>query len=446
MQGTYLPETSADESASFVIPPGVQVFGGFAGDEMVREQRSPSLYNMTVLDGNLTGTVGSPQNSNHIVRIPPGGSGGDTTVLDGFLITNGYADDASGPAASGSGAGLLIGNGVAAVGSTVRLKNLRFTGCRSAVSGGAVAGFNLDRLQMSDCLFTGCEAGHTVGSTSIGSGGAIHLEDSGFGSDDIAIHAVRIASNRAPRGAAISFSRMTAGRYSLVNSLIQGNVNSEPSAAVYVDVDDPLSGGSARRFIISHCTISGNFGGGVEIADSDGVSNLVNSVRIQSSIIWGNRRIFSGGVASTEPNLFGDALDNPSVAVTYSDIGTSLAVAGASSVYPGTMNINANPKFLSSGTGGYQLAADSPCIDAADDARLCPGPSSVLGLGDVADRDGNTVTDEPIEVDLAGETREEGAVPSIPANLRGNDVSFGGRISDMGCFERQFDGTPGGVD
>ena len=155
--------------------------------------------------------------------------------------------------------------------------------------------------------------------------------------------------------------------------------------------------------------------------------------------------ILVGGIADTDPNLSGNALGNDSVSVDYSNVGRALQEPGELPVYPGTKNINADPMFLGGGSG-YRLALGSPCIDTADDARLDSGPSSLLGLGDVAYREGGQqFLVMPIEFDLAGENREEAAIPTVPFDLRGNDVNFGGRVSDMGCFERQFDAGPGGV-
>jgi hypothetical protein len=429
--GYYKPTATSDEGVSFLIPAGIAVYGGFAGTESFLSQRSPTLFDQTVLDGNLTGTVGSPLNTDHVVRIRAGGGTGQR-VLDGFLISNGYAQNTSGATSDGSGAGLLIGDGLTGVVANVRLRNLTFSECRASESGGAVAGFFLKRLQMANCQFHGNRAGHGT----VGAGGAIYLEGSGDGGGDTAIHNVWVTSNRAPRGAAIAFRRMFGGRFSLLNALITGNINDEPSGAVYVDVDSSAGGGFGR-LVLTHSTITGNFGGGVEIADSNGTPNPSETISIQSSIIWGNRRVV-GGVAAIDPNLFGAAVGASSVSVTYCNVGVGLAAAGLAGVYPGFKNINANPMFVASGMGNYQLSTSSPCLDAADDARLDSGPTSLVGLGDVADLDGDFITAEPVLIDLAGEDREEAAVPPVPLSQLGSDVSFGGRVSDMGCFEKQF--------
>jgi hypothetical protein len=433
-QGFYQPSNS-DETVSFVIPPGVEVLGGFAGDETMLGQRPTTLFEQTVLDGNIAG-IGNPLNTDHVVRIdPPAGDAADPTILDGFLITNGYAQNATGATSAGSGAGLLIGDGTQAV-RKVRLVNLTFRDCRAVQSGGAVAGFNVQRMEMHSCSFFSNRAGRQVGPAFEGSGGGIYLEDSGFVADHVAMHNIRMSSNQAPRGAALSIKNAAGGRTSLLNALVTGNQSFLPSAAILADVDSPGSAGAAR-LILSHCTVTGNNGGGVELIAPDGNPGNNHFVSIQSSILWGNRRV-QDGIAAADANLFGGALTVApgSVAVSYSNIGIGLQTSGGGTPFAGTNNINTNPKFGS----GFELSSSSPCLDAADDERL-DAPFGNLGLGDVADLNNNVIVAEPIEIDLKGEDRE---VDSLIITDTGLDLSFGGRISDMGCFEKQNLASTGG--
>jgi parallel beta-helix repeat protein len=66
------------------MAPGVQVYGGFAGDEATRDARDP-VANVTMIDGNLGGTV---------VTFPYTTS--QNCVLDGFTVTNGQAKHGGG--------------------------------------------------------------------------------------------------------------------------------------------------------------------------------------------------------------------------------------------------------------------------------------------------------------------------------------------------------------
>lgn len=94
--GTYLP---GDERAdSFFLQPAVKVYGGFNGSETARAQRNADPEtNATELSGAIL-TGSSEDNSTHVVTA--GGVGPDA-LLDGFTISNGYADDAAGTEGAG---------------------------------------------------------------------------------------------------------------------------------------------------------------------------------------------------------------------------------------------------------------------------------------------------------------------------------------------------------
>src|SRR3954451_7363940 len=49
-KGVYKPTLGLDPSVSFVIPSGVEMYGGFIGDETARDSRRPAV-NLTVLSG-----------------------------------------------------------------------------------------------------------------------------------------------------------------------------------------------------------------------------------------------------------------------------------------------------------------------------------------------------------------------------------------------------------
>ncbi len=87
-QGTYLPSYDGDRDASFRIPKGVQLYGGFAGDETNLEMRNwPSNY--TILSGEI-GDPNNPEDNSYTVVYFEGAN--NKTVLDGFTIVNGYSD------------------------------------------------------------------------------------------------------------------------------------------------------------------------------------------------------------------------------------------------------------------------------------------------------------------------------------------------------------------
>lgn len=94
-RGTYDPGRQANES--FVIPAGTSVYGGFVGNETSRDQRNPNNRSI------LTGAADVERNV-IVVRM------GDSTILDGFVVTG--ADNPDGPSYGvyGSGADFSLIN------------------------------------------------------------------------------------------------------------------------------------------------------------------------------------------------------------------------------------------------------------------------------------------------------------------------------------------------
>jgi hypothetical protein len=129
--GIYKPTAaSLHPNVSFGLKSGVAIYGGFAGTETSRDQRNWEA-NITVLSGDLGGDdttdpngvvtdtaniVG--QNAYHVVW----GSGvDDTAILDGFIITAGYASQTP-PNLDGFGGGMVMQEG------SPTLNNLVFSG------------------------------------------------------------------------------------------------------------------------------------------------------------------------------------------------------------------------------------------------------------------------------------------------------------------------------
>jgi len=86
-EGTYKPDINDlnNRSATFQLKEGVEIYGGFKGNETELEQRD-WFINKTILSGDIN-DIGNPNdNSYHVV------TGADDANLDGFIITNGNAD------------------------------------------------------------------------------------------------------------------------------------------------------------------------------------------------------------------------------------------------------------------------------------------------------------------------------------------------------------------
>lgn len=92
-KGTYFPTSTDDRTVAFHIKDGIQVYGGFIGNETKLEERDYAI-NQTILSGEIGDAEKTEDNSQTIV-IFSGVS--NATILDGFTIkdavANGYGDN-----------------------------------------------------------------------------------------------------------------------------------------------------------------------------------------------------------------------------------------------------------------------------------------------------------------------------------------------------------------
>ncbi len=125
-EGTYRPTAGADRTATFQMRSGLGIYGGFAGTETARSQRS-SAANVTILSGDI-GTPGdATDNSYHVVT---GNSTDSTAVLDGFTVTAGNAGGVAPDERNGGGLYNYSGSPTIA--------NVQFLGNEAQSSGGGV--------------------------------------------------------------------------------------------------------------------------------------------------------------------------------------------------------------------------------------------------------------------------------------------------------------------
>lgn len=84
--GKYFTTEDNDRTKSFVIPEGVEIYGGFAGYETSLEQRDP-LKNLTI----LSGEIGQPSKDDNAYTVVYTKNISYSTVIDGFVIMGGSA-------------------------------------------------------------------------------------------------------------------------------------------------------------------------------------------------------------------------------------------------------------------------------------------------------------------------------------------------------------------
>ncbi len=151
--GVYYPDVGGekadnDRSASFVVPSGVAIYGGFSGKEKALEERN-WVTNLTILSGDIDqndknysgGIVINTKdiagaNSLHVIyldgTVNPITS---TTLIDGFIVTAGQANGVE--PSEGSGGGLYC-HGFAQGECSPALTNVLFRGNMAEGNGGGM--------------------------------------------------------------------------------------------------------------------------------------------------------------------------------------------------------------------------------------------------------------------------------------------------------------------
>ena len=104
-QGIYFPTSGDDRTASFLMPRGVSLYGGFLGDETAISQRD-FVANPTILSGDIGMAGENADNSYHVLFSLGADS---STVIDGFIIEKGMANHPNFSNLNGRGGGYYLG-------------------------------------------------------------------------------------------------------------------------------------------------------------------------------------------------------------------------------------------------------------------------------------------------------------------------------------------------
>jgi predicted outer membrane repeat protein len=179
-QGSYTP--GPNRESTFTLKEGVKLFGGFYGGESNLNDRD-FRSNLTILNADIAVTGNHSDNCYHVISY----SGVLTaeTQVDGFIITNGNADDGNG------GGGMLLQNGAAPL-----IKNCHFYLNQSSDGGGAVSLNNA--VNFENCLFE---------SNSALTGGAVYSVENRTETGDANFNNCTFVSNVANVGSALNFEK-----------------------------------------------------------------------------------------------------------------------------------------------------------------------------------------------------------------------------------------------
>ena len=156
---TYLPTTIAgggsdNRDKAFILKSGIGLYGGFKGSESHLSERDTTMgsWNYTQLSGDLGTISDSSDNSYHVLlAINLSGS----TILDGFGIFGGYADDSSTHTVNSAAVRRDFGGGLYNIGSDLKIANSAFQGMARA-GGGGMNNENAGTVNISDSYFGYC--------------------------------------------------------------------------------------------------------------------------------------------------------------------------------------------------------------------------------------------------------------------------------------------------
>ena len=407
-KGIYRPTSGTDRTASFVLGNAVKMYGGFAGNETNINQRDIEK-NVTELSGDLGTQGNNTDNTYNVVDIS------NTTkdsVLDGFSVTNGNADEYYGKNSAGGGiysnessailSNLVIANnnaenggGIYSYSSQLELLNIlfqknsasdsggglynyssspivdkvTFNGNSASSDGGAVYNYDSSNPSITNVEFNANYAGGDGGavynyynsSPSIvkasflnngaDEGGAIYNEYRSNPTIDRAIFKDNVAQSA---GGAI-YNNDNSESTVIANSLFEGNI-SLYGAGVYND---------SSEAVVTNSTFANNqsrYGAAIGTKGSD-LPSVINS------IIWDNDSIVDGSAIANQQD------SNANTAVS-----NSLVEGG----YNGDNIITENPQFIAPDKFDFRLDGNSPAIDAGNNDAIANFDKDLAGNARIA--------------------------------------------------------------
>lgn len=410
-EGEYPAAPSGDPGEAVVLTPGLQLYGGFAGNEISLFERNPGDH-PTVLDGELGDPEQASDNVCSVVVLA------DDSKIDGFTVRNGGGMMGCPPNRDGMGVlahdvnatiehCLMTDNGVGYFGngtvmvsgnSRVHIHNTVFENNFSGLSTLHITDTSV--VELSESLFRTNFASYDGAS-------AIILRSS----SRLAAVRCRFEDNISPssRATVLIQDHSTAeftncaflhnsaevgglfhnGRgMRLVNCLVAGNEGGTIGG---------ISAVSSGPVVLQNCTIAANTGD-----ETGGLYTQTYLMVLRNSIIAGNT---SNASSLFESQMLYSPFTQP--LVLYSNV-------EGDTVYPGEGNSSDDPLFINAdpdfGPLDMHLDGGSPCIDAGSTALILPDELDLDDDGDLK---------EPTPFDLDEQARV-----------------VGGSV-DMGAYETQ---------
>lgn len=467
--GSYLPTEDGDRDVSIELRPGIAVYGGFAGDETLLEERDWTA-NVTIFSGDLGVLDDHTDNSRHVVVAAAGARLDGVTISGGF--SDGVGDDRHGAGirstfvdftlaharvvgnrsgdgladeggasggTGGSGAGVYVQGGSVSIVDVVFSQNVGGRGGMGPTNGGtggSGAGLyvlNATNVELRGCSFIDNQTGQGGNGGSIagsgGSSGGAHIigNDSTVEVVDCLFEGNVTGGNgdvgtfnnqRGAFGGLFFSENGSSGSFQLVNCEFVGNAaETGAGATIYL-----LAAPDATA-LVANCLFRDNEGqgasGGLQVStDGTGDLSIVNSTFVGNTAPVGSAIAFGGapsqgdGTISVLNSIIWDnpfEFTGPIVAAWSPSVDTTAVFVDHTDVEGGCVE-NMNSAVVC-GTGNQDV---DPLFESGSDFHLQPG-SPLVDAGDesylpqdAVDLDDDGDLAELLSLDLDGFARLAG--------------------------------------
>ena len=326
--GEYSPGVAPEDS--FVMVDGVDLIGGFAGNETAVDQRDITA-NETILNGNQ----GELRNYN-VVKCLSG-----SPTIDGFTITGGSATGEQFQEPF-----FLLGGGMYVDDASPLIQRCRFIGNTSSNGAGALYVTSHDDItEIRRCVFENNATAQDQ------PGGAIRL-----GGGRVFIEGCKFTNNSAGAGGAIW---QNSSQAAVVSCEFSGNESYGPNGGSAIATNGSMW--------VMCCTVSQNsiLGNG-----RGALAPLNGNIRVYNSIVWANGDPFDG-----EAEIASGSVD------------VRRSIIGGMSDFPGANNLNDDPLFVNADSD-RRLMPTSPARDSGANGLFNTALGPFNGLSDDLDLDG----------------------------------------------------------
>ncbi len=402
--GSYKPTTcnpcgNTERLVSFNLPPTIQLYGGFSGNETQLNQRDWTT-NLTILSGDIGVSNDSTDNSFRVLSIENSTA---NTILDGFIIEEGNANGSAIDGTFFSGGGIYLDANPSAT-ANIQIRNCTI---RNNFAGGGGGGISMTpsgetsilATVIDSCTFINNEStdrGAGIwyriiqGTSNVviknstfennvagGQGGAVFARASFDAIANDTLANCFFANNRSEgtspvndgEGGAVFLRGSQTGtrNHQVLNCAFYQNYASHRGGALgstsFFDTSSDTGGVMNANLV--NCTFFANTadeeGGAVHANGTQGT----NSMNITNSILWGD------SAATSANELFNN---NATITVSFSDVDGGISTG----IGDGGNNLDTLPHFSDILGGNLRLSGCSPLLDIGNNDALLP--SQILDL------------------------------------------------------------------